>query len=139
MNSYATMFASYLKEVNLQFQTEHTEECDRIVIDDDVIEIDDSSCKFLRLVTDVPPNKMDEMFRLVNRLNEEYRYVGFYIYQGNPSLLCASYYFSIYGSEKETSDQILKKYNIFRKSLANPGVQILWSFCFRNFRFLIKR
>ena len=119
MNSYASMFASYLKEGGLSFRMEHTDDCERIIINDDAIEIDDSSCRFMRVVTVVPQNKMDEMLRLANRLNKEYNYVGFHIIPSNPSVLCASYYFSLYDSEKEAADQILKKYYIFTKSLTD--------------------
>lgn len=119
MNSYAEMFASYLKEGRLPFKMEHSEECERILINDDAIEIDDSSCRFMRVVSVVPDNKIDDMLQVANRLNKEYNYVGFYILPSSPSVLCASYYFSLYGSEKEAADQILKKYYIFTKSLTD--------------------
>lgn len=119
MNRYAAMFASYLKEGGLSFQMEKTNNCERIVINEDDIEIDDSSCRFTRVLSVVPPNKMDDMLQVANQLNKEYNYVGFYILPSNPSVLCASYYFYLYGSEKEVADQVLKKYYIFRKSLTD--------------------
>lgn len=119
MNSYAEMFVSYLKEGGLTFQMEQTNECERILLNDDAIEIDDSSCRFMRVITIVPDNKIDEMLQAANRLNKEYNYVGFYILPSSPPVLCASYYFSLYGSEKEAADQILKKYYIFTKSLTD--------------------
>ena len=119
MNRYATMFASYLKEGGLPFQMEHTDDCERIIINGDAIEIDDSTCKFTRAITVVSVNKIDEMLQVANRLNKEYNYVGFYILPSNPSVFCASYYFSLYGSEKEAADQILKKYYVFTKSLTD--------------------
>lgn len=118
MNRYAAMFASYLKEGGLQFRMEHTENGERIFINDDAIEIDETSCRFMRVLYKISPEKMDDTLLLANQLNKDYSYVGFCVFARDPAVFCASYYFSLYGSEKEVADQILKMYYVFNKSVS---------------------
>lgn len=118
MNRYAAMFTSYLKEGGLQFRMEYTENNARIFINDDAIEIDETSCRFMRVLYKVSTEKMDETLLLANQLNKDYSYVGFCVFARDPAVFCASYYFSLYGSEKEVADQILKMYYVFNKSIS---------------------
>lgn len=118
MNCYAAMFVSYLKEGGLQFRLEHTENSERIFINDDAIEIDESTCRFMRVLYKVSTDKMDDTLLLANQLNKDYSYVGFCVFARDPAVFCVSYYFSLYGSEKEVADQILKTYYVFNKSIS---------------------
>lgn len=119
MNSYSAMFMSYLKEGSIPFELDVDKDCERIILNEDVIEIDDSSCRFVRIISSVSKAQIDDSLILANRLNKGYNYIGFCVLPGNPACLCATYYFSLHGTDTEAANQILKMYYIFRESVAD--------------------
>ncbi len=131
MNNYAVMLESDLKEAGFQFRSMQTQNGSQFFINslptknrvpvfvyDYVIEIDESSCRFMRHLYEVSPEKMDDALLYANRLNNASLYAGFCVLPGNPAAFCALYYFSISGIPEKVSSQILMMFALFHKSIS---------------------
>lgn len=121
-SAYAAAFVSCLRNADIPFEViRKSDDLMVLKLGSDMLEIDDSSCHFTRLLKPVSRSDYNSALETVNRLNQKYTYCQFNIMKVQPYYMCASYYFSLYGEADNVAVQILKMYRIFIKITRDIG------------------